>query len=94
MTIILNVLEPRALGLDAHVDVFGDQADKRTRVICAEAQRDIDNAVVIGMIFVGVQERDFSIVGDQLIRKNCQGPKPVLIEIGSGNLDAFLDVLW
>ena len=94
MKIILDVFEARALGLDAHIDVFSDQANKRTRVICAKAERHIDNTVVIGMIFVGVEEGHLRIVGDQLIRKDGKGAKPILIEIGSGNLNALLDFLW
>jgi len=93
VTIILDVLEPRALGLDAHVDVFGDEANKRARVVGTEAQRHIDNAVVIGVIFIGVEERHLRIVSNQLIRKDGQGTEPILIEIGSRNLDAFLDFL-
>ena len=93
VTIILDVFEPRALGLDAHIDVFRDQTDKRARVIGTEAERHIDNAIVIGVVLVGVEERHFGIVSNQLIRKDGQGTKPVLIEIGSRNLDAFLDFL-
>ena len=94
MTIILDVFEARTLGLNAHIDVFGDQANKCTRVICAEAECHINNAVVIGVIFIGVEEGHLRIVGDQLIRKDNQGTEPILIKIGSENLDAFLDFLW
>ena len=87
------MFEPRALGLDAHIDVFRHQTDNRARVIGTEAQRHIDNAIVIGVVLVGVEERHFGIVSNQLIRKDGQGTKPVLIEIGSRNLDAFLDFL-
>ena len=39
-------------------------------MIRAEAERHIDDAVVIGVILVGVEERDLGIVSNQLIRKN------------------------
>ena len=35
MPVVFNVREPRALRLDAHIDVFGDQAHESARVICA-----------------------------------------------------------
>ena len=54
VTIILHMLEAGSLRLDSHVDVFGNQTNKRTRRICAEPQRDIDNTIVIGLIFIDV----------------------------------------
>ena len=88
------MLEPRALSLDAHVDIFGHQTDKGARVISTQAKRNIDNPIVVGVVLIRVQERDFRIICDQLIRKNRQSTESVLVEVRTRYLDAFLNFLW
>ena len=45
------------LGLDAHIDVFGDQTHELTRVFHLVFKRHIDNAVVVSLILSAIEKR-------------------------------------
>ena len=54
------MIEPRPLGLDTHIDVFGHQTNHRLGVLCLEPERNIDDAVIVGLILGGIKKRNLS----------------------------------
>ena len=93
MSIVLNVLQARPFGFDAHVDVFGDQANKRPGIVSTQPQRHVDNAVVVGLILIGIEKRDGLILCNQLIGKNGESAQPIFIQVGARDIDPLLNFL-
>ena len=81
MAVILDMFEPRSFCLDTHVDVFGHQTNKRVGMIGVQPQCNVNDPIIVGLIFIGVEKGDRGIFSDELIRKNCQCPQSTLIKI-------------
>ena len=75
MAIVLDPVQTRPLGLDAHVDVFGDQANHPIRLLGLQFQGDVDNPVVIRLVLGGIEERHDAVFLNQLIRIDGKGPQ-------------------
>ena len=71
-TIVFHVHQTRTLGLDAHVDIFGYQADKFLGILCLQTQGNIDNSIVVGLVLGAVQIGHVGILYQHLVGKDCQ----------------------
>ena len=57
VTVILDMQQTRALRLNPHVDVFGNQTHKLARVLYLVLQGHVDDAIIVSLILRAIEKR-------------------------------------
>ena len=77
----LRHVRGQTLCLDTHIDVFGHQTNKRTGVIGVQPQCNINDPVIVGLIFIGVEKRDRGVFSELIDREKWPAFPAALIKI-------------
>ena len=89
--IVFHVGQPRALGLEPHIDIFGHQADIGCRAHRLQVHGHIDNAVIVGLMNRSIQIGRVAVVADQLVSEDRQFAALAICP-RTGNLHARLNL--
>ena len=70
MTIIFDVLKPDPLALIRILMSLVTKHTKAPGLIRTETERHINDAVVVGLILIGVEKRHLGVISNQLVGEN------------------------